>query len=101
MLVIYLMVLAFALLAMGIGGVVSSKNFVIIILSTELIIAASILASVSFFSSSQVQNGSFGILILSLWSIASVEIIILVAFYIKMKQQVGYFNVNKLDKGKW
>lgn len=100
MFVIYLMVLAVALLAMGLAGVVSSKNFVIIILSTELIILGSTLATVSFFSSSATQNGSFGILVLSLWAIAGVEIIILVAFYTIMKHQVGYFNVNKLDRGK-
>ncbi len=100
MFMIYLMALAISILAIGIAGVVSSKNFVIIILSTELIISGSILAAVSFFSSSTIENGSFGILILSLWVIAGVEIIMLVAFYMSMKQQVGYFNVNKLSRGK-
>ena len=100
MFMIYIMALAISLLAIGIAGVVSSRNFVIIILSTELIIAGSILAAVSFFSASTAINGSFGILIISLWVIAGVDIIMLVAFYISMKQQVGYFNVNKLNRGK-
>ncbi len=100
MFILYLIVLAFALLAMGMAGVASSKHFVIIILSTEIIIAGSILAAVSFFSASAAQNGSFGLLIISLWAIASTEIIVLVAFYVKMKTHVMDFNVTKLDKSK-
>ncbi len=94
------MVLALGLVALGISGVAASKHFVIIILSTEVILAGSILAAVSFFSSASTSNGSFGILIISLWAIASTEIILLIAFYMNMKSQVPDFNVNKLDNSK-
>ncbi len=100
MFILYLMILAFILFAMGIAGVASSRHFVIIILSTEIIIAGSILAAVSFFSASPSQNGSFGLLIISLWAIASTEIIVLVAFYVKMKAHVMDFDVTKLNKSK-
>ena len=62
------MVLGFALFAMGISGVATSRNFIIMVLSIEVVLVASSLVGVSIFSVS--GSGNIVLLLLSIWGIA-------------------------------
>ncbi len=83
-------------LALGLSGAISSRHFIITILSLELVFAGSIIALVGFFDYSTLGNGSFFVLLLSIWAVASTEIIGLVAFYVYMKGKVTDFDLKRL-----
>ncbi len=96
-----LMGISLALFAIGIAGVATNKHFIIIMLSIELILVASMIAAVSYFSYLVSPGGTGIVLLISIWSVAAVEIITLVAFYVYMKH-IGYdFDVTRLSKLKW
>jgi NADH-quinone oxidoreductase subunit K len=96
MIFIYFVILAVAVFAIGIAGVVASKNFLIMMLSIEVAIAASTLLAVSFFYF--VSGADIVMLLLVIWSVASVEVIALVAFYRYMAKEEISLDVTKLSK---
>ena len=92
------MVLGFALFAMGISGVATSRNFIIMVLSIEVVLVASSLVGVSIFSVS--GSGNIVLLLLSIWGIASSEIIALVAIYRYLQRAEESMDVTKMSKFK-
>lgn len=83
-------------LALGLSGAISSRHFIITILSLELVFAGSIIALVGFFAYSTLTNGSFFTLLICIWAVAGTEIIGLVAFYVYMKGKVTDFDLKRL-----
>ena len=88
--------LGFALFAIGISGVVASRNFIIMLLSIEIVLVGSSLVGVALFSSS--GSGNIVLFLLSIWGIASSEIIALVAIYSYIKKSQGNMDVTKMSK---
>jgi NADH-quinone oxidoreductase subunit K len=100
MLLFYPLIIAIILFSVGLAGIASSRNFILIILSAEVMIAASILAATAFFSVQHQQDGTFLQFLLSMWSIAGAEAMVLIAFYVKMHKYSVDFDVGKLNKFK-
>ncbi len=97
----YLIELAFILFAIGLAGIASDRHFVALLLAVELIMVASIIALVSFFTSSTSASASPVIMLLSIWAVAATEIIVLITFYIYMKYNGISFDITTLSKMKW
>ncbi len=96
MIFLYFMVMSVALFAVGLAGVVASRNFLIMMLSIEVALVASTLLALSFFYF--VDSSDIILLLLTIWSIASAEVIALVAFYRYMTKQEINLDVSKLSK---
>lgn len=92
----YFAIVSAFFLSLGLAGIISSRHFIIVILSVELIFIASIVALVSYFTTSNIVDGSFFIILVSIWSVASIDIIGLVTFYVYMKRKVVDFNLKEL-----
>ncbi len=95
---IYFLIASVSFLALGISGVISTRHFVVVILSIELIFAGSIIALVGYFGYLPVVDGSFFTMLLSIWTVAMVEIIGLIAFYTYMRNKVVDFDLKKLTQ---
>ncbi|MDE1761977.1 MAG: hypothetical protein KGH78_02160 [Candidatus Micrarchaeota archaeon] len=96
----YFVAIGAGLLAAGLAGVVSSRHFIVTILSIEIIFAGAISALVGYYVGALSTNGSFFILLLALWAVASTEIIGIVAFYVYMRDKVSDFDLRKLTQMK-
>lgn len=96
MIILYFMVFSVALFAIGIAGVVASRNFLVMILSIEVAMAASALLALSMFY--YVASSDIIILLLAVWAVASAEVIALVAVYRHMVKQEVSLDVTKLSK---
>jgi NADH:ubiquinone oxidoreductase subunit K len=95
MMPIYFLGLSFAIFAAGICGMVASRHFLVMMLSSEAAIVASTLLSTMFFYFS--ANGDIIPLLLSLWSVASIEVMALVVVYrYLVKMEMG-FDVTKMS----
>ncbi len=95
MMPIYFLGLGFAIFAVGICGMVASRHFLVMMLSSEAAIIASTLLSTMFFYFS--VNGDIIPLLLSLWSVASIEVMALVVVYrYLVKMEIG-FDVTKMS----
>ncbi len=95
MMPIYFLGLGFAIFAVGICGMVASRHFLVMMLSSEVAIIASTLLSTMFFYFS--VNGDIIPLLLSLWSVASIEVMALVVVYrYLVKMEIG-FDVTKMS----
>jgi NADH:ubiquinone oxidoreductase subunit K len=92
----YFIALSFALFAIGIGGMASSRHFLIMMISSEAAIAASALLATAFFS--YVSAGNILALLLSVWSVAAMEAITLIAVYRYMARTGTPMDVTKLSK---
>ena len=69
----------FAVFAIGIAGLASSRNIIIMLLSTEVMLLSASLVAVTFFSFN--TPGSILPLLFAIWSIAAAEVIMIMAFY--------------------
>ncbi|MGD0728931.1 MAG: NADH-quinone oxidoreductase subunit K [Candidatus Micrarchaeaceae archaeon] len=96
MIFIYFVLLAMALFGIGISGVIASRHFLVMMLSIEVMFAASALLAVTFFY--YVENGNIISLLLVLWSVAAVEIIAIVTFYRYMVKGEMSLDITKLSK---
>ena len=95
MMPIYFMGLSFAVFAVGICGIATSRHFLVMMVSSEVAIIASTLLSTMFFYFS--TSGNILVLLLSLWSVASIEAMALVVVYRYLtKTEVG-LDVTKLS----
>lgn len=92
----YFALLAIAVFAIGMAGVVASRNFLIMMLSIEVAITASTLLALSFFYF--VGGTDIVMLLLTIWAIASAEVMALVAFYRYMAKEEVSLDVTKLSK---
>ncbi len=96
----YYIALSVALFAVGIAGVVTSRHLVVILLSIEIIFAASTIAAVSFFSFLY-QSDVAIILLLSIWGVAAAEVNGVIVFYVYLKRQGAGFDVSKMNQLRW
>lgn len=96
MILLYFVILSSALFAIGISGVVASRNFLVMMLSIEVAIVASSLLAMSFFY--YVGANNIVVFLLVIWSIASAEVIALVAFYKYMVKGEISLDIRKLSK---
>jgi NADH:ubiquinone oxidoreductase subunit K len=96
MIELYFMALSIAAFAIGIGGIVASRHFLITALAIEAaLLASTMLAVVMFYYSAA---GDIVSLLLALWSVAAAETMALMVFYRYMaKWKVG-MDVTKLSK---
>ncbi len=96
MMVTNFMVLASAMFAIGVAGVLSNRNFIIIMLSVEMAIISSTLLAVSLFYYS--SGGNVVSFLIVIWSIASAEAMTMIVFYRYMTRQQISLDVSKLSK---
>ncbi|MDE1871639.1 MAG: hypothetical protein KGI06_05380 [Candidatus Micrarchaeota archaeon] len=96
MMFIYFLIVSISVFAVGIAGVMASKNFLIMLLSVEIAITASTLLALSVFY--YVSENSIVIFLLVIWSIASVEVMALVAFNRFMIKEEISLDVAKLSE---
>ena len=93
----FILTIGIALFSIGIAGVVSSRHFVIMVLSIEIILVASSLVAVSLYS--YVTNGEILSLLFVIWAIAALDVIALVVFYrylAKLKMNLDVTKLNRL-----
>ncbi len=92
----YFMMLGFIMFSIGISGIAASRNFLIMMLSVEVAIAASTIMALSFFYFA--ANGNILIFLITIWSIASAEVMVMVAFYRYMVKKEISIDVSRLSK---
>lgn len=96
MILMYFIVASMAVFAIGISGVISSRNFLIMMLSVEIAITASTLLAMSLFYFT--SSSDIIMTLLTFWSIASAEVMALVVFYRYMTKKGIDLDVTKLSK---
>ena len=96
MMVTNFMVLASAMFALGIAGVLSNRNFIIMMLSVEMALISSTLLAVSLFYYS--SGGVVVPFLIVIWSVASAEAMTMIVFYRYMTRQQISLDVSKLSK---
>ncbi len=92
----YFMLLGFAIFAIGIAGVVATRHLLILILSVEIAISASIIIAAGEFHYIAL-NDIVGFLFV-VWAVASAEIIALIAIYRYMYKSGISMDITKLSK---
>lgn len=92
----YFVVLSISLFAIGVAGVLASRNFIIMLLSVEIALTASTLLALSFFY--YITLADITMFLLTIWSIASVEVIALIAFNRYMAKEEVSLDVTRLSK---
>ena len=89
-------VISFAVFALGIAGLVSSRNIVIMLLSTEIMLLSSTLLALVFFSFD--VNGQILPLLFTIWAIASAEAITVIVFYRYLISSKSSLDIKILSK---
>ncbi len=97
----YFIELAFILFAIGLAGIAADRHFVAIIIAVEIILVASLVALVSFFTSTAAVSSGPVLMLISIWAVAATEIIVLITFYVYMKYNGINFDITGLSKMKW
>ncbi|MGC8571970.1 MAG: NADH-quinone oxidoreductase subunit K [Candidatus Micrarchaeia archaeon] len=86
--IIYFILLGVALFAIGISGMIATKNFMIMLVSIEIALTASALVVLAEFSYSGTENIILALLMI--WAIAATEAIALITFYkYAAKREIG------------
>ncbi len=96
MIAIYFIALSIAIFALGTGGVTSSKHFLMMGLSIEVMLLASTLLAVTLFYYS--STSSVLPLLLSLWSVASAETMAFIVLYHYTAKWNSSMDLTKLSK---
>ena len=94
--ILFFIIISFILFSIGIAGIAISRHFIRIIISVEIILMASTILAVTFFS--YLIQGNIILLLLAIWSVAVVELIVLILFYRYMSKINLSLNVSKLSK---
>jgi NADH:ubiquinone oxidoreductase subunit K len=92
----YLALFSIALFAIGIAGMVSSKHFLVMILSIELSLIAATTFVISFYSGG--YSGYAMVFLFAVWAIAAVEAISLIIFYQELIRRGMGLDVTKMSK---
>lgn len=92
----YFVLLSISLFAIGISGVLASRNFLIMMLSIEIAITASTLLALSFFYF--VSINGIVVFLLAIWSVASAEVMGLIVFYRYTVKGKTSLDITKLSK---
>jgi len=90
---IYFMYLSFAMLAVGIAGIVASRHIVLIVLSVEVMFVSSIILLAAAASYTSTLNGDAAAMIIAVWAVAASDVIVLVALYLIIKAKGAKFDV--------
>jgi NADH:ubiquinone oxidoreductase subunit K len=98
MIILYLLMLGFAIFAIGISGVALSRNFLVIMFSIEIMLVAASLVAVSMFNLA--SDGNIVLLLFMIWSIAAIETAGFVALYRHFAKSEPTLDVTKLSKYK-
>jgi len=96
MILVYMILLAFAIISIGLAGIAASRHFIIIIISVETMLLGTSLLAVSIFY--YVTQGSITILLLAIWSVAAIEVMAAVVLYRYMESAEMSLDVRKLSK---
>ena len=94
--ILLFILISFILFSIGISGIAFSRHFILMIISVEVMLIASTLLGVSFFS--YLVLGNIVLLLLAIWTIASIEIIALIIFYRYISKVKLSLDVTKLSK---
>jgi len=94
--ILLFILISFILFSIGISGIAFSRHFILMIISVEVMLIASTLLGVSFFS--YLILGNIVLLLLAIWTIASIEIIALIIFYRYISKVKLSLDVTKLSK---
>lgn len=97
----YVLALAIALFGIGLAGIAADRHLIVIMLAVELILVASTVALVGFFSYGQSPNPDAVLMLFSIFAVAAVEVITVITFYVYMKHHGIEFDVSKLSRLKW
>lgn len=98
---IYIFALSLGILSIGLAGIGSDRHLVIILLGVELVLIASTIALVSFFSYNASPNPEAVVMLFAIFAVAAAEVITVITFYIYMKSRGLDFDVSKLTRLKW
>ncbi len=94
--ILLFILISFILFSIGISGIAISRHFILMVISVEIMLIASTLLAVSFFS--YLILGNIILLLLAIWTIASIEIIALIIFYRYISKVKLSLDVTKLSK---
>ena len=96
MMFVYLLGLSLILFAIGIGGIASSRHFIIMMFSVEIALVAAALLAASVFS--YLGTGNILLLLLVIWAIAAAEVVVAISAYQYMVKAEVSLDVSKLSK---
>ncbi|MCL4411654.1 hypothetical protein M1329_01855 [Candidatus Marsarchaeota archaeon] len=96
MIPIEFIMLGFALFAIGMAGMATSRHLVVMMMSIEVALVASTLVATAFFYLS--ANGAIVPLLFTVWSVAAVEAILIIVFYKYMARNEMSLDVSKLSE---
>ncbi len=96
MIFVYLLGLSLVLFAIGIGGITSSRHFIIMMFSVEIVLVAAALLAASVFS--YIGAGNVLLLLFMIWAIAAAEVVVAIALYRHMIKADMSLDVSKLSK---
>ncbi len=94
----YALYVGLALFSIGIAGIISSRHFILLVVSGEISLLGGIVTLVSFLQFASTNDGSAFSALLSIWSIAALEVIVVVLVYEFMRKKVPDFDISKLSK---
>jgi NADH:ubiquinone oxidoreductase subunit K len=89
--------LAFGLIIfdLAVAAIILERHFLTRMLATELMLVASSVMLISFFSFAKVTNGDGVMMLVCIWTVAAVECMGIVAFYILMKSRGVEFEMGR------
>lgn len=96
MILLYFIALSFMIFSIGIVAAATTRHFLLMIISVEIIISAAILLSVATFS--YITPGDILSLLFALWAVAASEIMGMIVIYRYMCKSEMSMDVRKLFK---
>ena len=93
---ILIVALGFAIFGIGIAGVAATRHFIVMMISVEIAIGASVLIAAASFR--YAAPGNVMLLMFTIWAIASTEIIAALAIYKFMSIRGISMDVTKLSR---
>lgn len=97
----YLALASVALVAVALAGVMADRRFLAVALAVELMLVASSILLVSFFSFAGSPGPDAAIMLIGIWAVAAAEVIATVTLYFYMKSKGFDFDVSGLSKLRW
>lgn len=94
--IVYFVALSFAIFAVGVAGIATTRHFLLMIIAVEVALVASALLATVFFYVSSV--GDVMLLLFTIWGIAASEAVALVSFYRYLSKYEASLDVAKLSK---
>ncbi|MEM0106926.1 MAG: hypothetical protein QXD11_00770 [Candidatus Micrarchaeaceae archaeon] len=89
--------LAILLFSIGLAGIASSRHFLIMVFSSELMLLSAALMAVAIFSA---FGGNILLLLFTLWSFATLEALAAIVIYKKLTEDETSFDIRLFSKYK-